>query len=121
VNIPWPRRGANPFRAAARTRHLSQRDYWKDTSEGLFFVRHAIVCNMGDLKPLKIGPFLASVAANPGQGEVLELMIHEQYFYPGYQAFLPDYADRCEAAVRWVTENGYRPVYWSDGFLGAPV
>lgn len=106
---------------AEQTAHLARRDYWKDTREGLIFVRHAAVCNAGDLTPERIGPHLAAIAANPGQGEVLELMIHEQYFHRDFRAYEPDYAARCEAAVRWVTENGYRPVYWSDGFVGAPV
>lgn len=105
---------------APLTEHLSRRDYWKDTKEGTIFVRHAIVCNNMELTPDRIGPHLAKVASNPGQGEALELMIHEQYFYPDYPVFHPDYAERCEAAVKWVTGNGYRPVFWSDGFVGVP-
>jgi len=100
--------------------HVSQRDYWKDTKEDLIFVRHAMVCNMGDCRPENIGPKLAEGAANPYQGEVLELMIHEQYFYPDYVAYIPEYAARCETAARWVTESGYQPVFYSDGFIGAP-
>ncbi|MEW6358059.1 MAG: hypothetical protein AB1696_17120 [Planctomycetota bacterium] len=105
---------------AAHTEHLSQRDYWKDTKEDLIFIRHAIVCNFRDLGPNKIPAHLQAVAANPYQGEVMELMIHEQCFYPNYQAYVPDYADRCEAAVRWCTENDYKPVFYSDGFIGNP-
>ncbi|NOZ24357.1 MAG: hypothetical protein GXP25_25040 [Planctomycetes bacterium] len=102
------------------TEHLSQRDYWKDTKEDIIFVRHAIVCNNGAFPPEKIPAHLGEVAANPYQGEVLELMIHEQYFYPDYQAYLPDYAERCETAVRWCAEHDYEPVFYSDGFIGNP-
>jgi hypothetical protein len=45
-------------------------------------------------------------------------MIHEQYFYPHYCAYIPEYAERCETAIRWVTERGYTPVFYGDGFLG---
>lgn len=102
------------------TEYISQRDYWKDTKEGTIFIRHAIVCNSGNLKPAAIPPHLEAIAANPHQGEVLELMIHEQYFYPDYRVYEPDYAERCEAAIRWVTERDYRPVFYSQGFIGAP-
>ena len=68
----------------------------------------------------RIEPDLEAVAANPQQRDVMEIMIHEQYFYPDYSAYLPDYAERCETAVRWLTEHDYKPVFWSDGFLGVP-
>jgi hypothetical protein len=45
-------------------------------------------------------------------------MIHEQYFYPDYVAYEPDYRDRVERAIRWVTKRGYKPVFFGDGFLG---
>lgn len=100
------------------TEYIAERDYWKDMEEGLIFVRHAMVIN--SFKLPDVVPVLEATAAKPHQGEVLELMIHEQYFYPHYVAYIPDYAERCETAVRWVTDNGYRPVFYSDGFIGAP-
>jgi hypothetical protein len=101
---------------AEHTEYLAGRDYWKDLDQDLIFIRHDIVVN--GVKLADIGPHLEKVAANPHQQEVMELMIHEQYFYPHYVAFIPEYAERCEAAVRWVTENGYKPVFYSDGFIG---
>jgi len=104
----------------AHAEHLSQRDCWKDTKEDLIFIRHAMVCNMRYAQPPDIGPYLEELVANPYQGEVLELMVHEQYFYPEYQVHLPDYEERCDTAIRWVTENGYEPVFYSEGFIGTP-
>ena len=46
-------------------------------------------------------------------------MIHEQYFYPDYVAYEPDYRDRVERAIQWVTKRGYKPVFFEEGFLGA--
>jgi len=103
---------------AEHTEYLAERDYWKDIAEDLIFIRHAIVVN--SFKLPDIVPVLEETSAKPHQGEVLELMIHEQYFYPHYVAYMPDYAERCETAVRWMTENGYTPVFYSDGFIGAP-
>ena len=98
------------------TQYMAGHDYCKDFSEDLFFIRHDMVINSFALPA--IVPRLEATVADPHQGEILELMIHEQYFYPDYRAHLPDYAERCEAAVRWVTEKGYAPVFYGEGFLG---
>ncbi|HWC00348.1 MAG TPA: SMP-30/gluconolactonase/LRE family protein, partial [Bryobacteraceae bacterium] len=100
----------------AQWRYLGGRDYWKDTREDLWFVRHDIVLNL--FSPAQIIQRLEQIAADPHQAEVIELMIHEQYFYPDYRAYEPDYRERVERAVEWVTRRGYRPVFYGDGFLG---
>jgi hypothetical protein len=100
-----------------RTRYLSGRDYWKDTETGVIFVRHDIVINTIPLE--KIVAHLDSVAADPHQAEVMELMIHEQYFYPYYSAYEPDYRERVERAIAWASGKGFKPVFYGDGFLGA--
>jgi hypothetical protein len=33
----------------------------------------------------------------------------------------PDDFQRLDTALRWVTENGYKPVFYHEGFLGGPV
>ena len=98
--------------------HLMRRDYWKDTREDIIFLRHDIVINTVPLD--RIEQHLERVAADPHQSEVMELMIHEQYFYPDYVAYEPDYKERVEKAIAWVARRGYKPVFYKDGFLGAP-
>lgn len=98
-------------------RHLFGRDYWKDPDTGLLFIRHDMVVNSVDLRD--IVPQLDALAENPHLSEVIELMIHEQYFHPRFCAFLPDARERTEAAVRWITEHGYRWAFYEEGFLGA--
>ncbi len=102
---------------AARTQYLSGRDYWKDMDADIIFIRHDIVLNTVPLE--KIVPHLERIAADPHQSEIMELMIHEQYFYPHYRAYEPDFRQRVERALEWVTKRGYRPVFYSQGFLGA--
>ena len=99
-------------------RHFTGRDYWKDTSLDLLFVRHDIVLNIGPTA--EILPKLDRIAADPHRSEVIELMIHEQYFYPDYHNYLADYRDRVERAIRWATQKGYAPVFYGEGFLGSP-
>lgn len=100
-----------------RVRYLSQRDYWKDTRTDLIFVRHDIVINTLTLE--QIVPHMERLAADPHQSEILELMIHEQYFYPGYRSYQPDYREKVETAIAWVARRGYKPAFFSQGFLGA--
>ncbi len=98
------------------TEYMTCRDYWKDLDEDLIFVRHDMVINGVPLP--QIVPRLEAIAADPHQAEILELMIHEQYFYPHYTAYIPEYAERCETAVRWAVEKGYTPVFYGEGFVG---
>ena len=92
------------------------RDYWKDVREDITFIRHDMVINTVPLDQLESS--LDRIAADPHQSEVMELMIHEQYFYPDYPSYEPDYRQRCERAIQWVVKRGYRPVFYEDGFLG---
>jgi len=101
----------------AQWQYASKMDYWKDTAADLLFVRHDIVINTVPLE--QIVPHLERLASDPHQSEVMELMIHEQYFYPDYRAYEPDYRQRCERAIEWVTRRGYKPVFYEEGFLGA--
>ena len=59
-------------------------------------------------------PRLEEIAADPHQAEILELMIHEQYFHPDYVAYEPDYRQRVERAIEWVSRRGYKPVFYGD-------
>ena len=49
--------------------------------------------------------------------EVIDVFTHEQYFWPFYAGYLPDHAQRLDAALRFVTERGYKPVFYHEGFL----
>jgi hypothetical protein len=92
---------------APQVRYLMGRNYWKDTQEDIIFVRHTIIINTVALD--QIVPFLEQAIADPHQSELLELMIHEQYFYPDYFHYEPDYRQRVERAIEFVTRKGYKP------------
>lgn len=91
---------------APRVKYLMGRDYWKDTREDVIFVRHDIVINTLPLD--RIVPHLEKVAADPHQSELMELMIHEQYFYPDYVNYQPDYSAKVERTIQWATRKGYK-------------
>jgi hypothetical protein len=50
----------------------------------------------------------------------MDLFTHEQYFFPFYRNYIPDHAQRLDTAIRYVTEEGYRPVFFHEGFMGGP-
>ncbi len=73
-----------------------------DEASGLFFK------TLGDIT-LNIYDYdkLDEVFASRLGREYIGICIHEQYFYPDYFAYQPDYADKIEKMCRILTENGY--------------
>jgi hypothetical protein len=96
----------------ALARHIRGRDAWKDFSEGLLFVDCDWVVN--NLQLEEIPARLEERAANPHTGEMMELLIHEQYFREENGFFQPDAQQKVETALRWVAGHGYRPCFWGS-------
>ena len=101
-----------------RSEYLSRHDALADFASGIVFSKVDIVCNNTPLD--RVVPTLEPLAEDPNQAEIMDLFTHEQYFWPFYTRHLPDHAQRLDAAIRWVTERGYKPVLFHEGFLGAP-
>jgi hypothetical protein len=96
--------------------YLSRHNAWKDFQSGIVFSRVSIVCNSVPLP--RIVETLEPLAKDPNTAEIIDLFTHEQYFWPFYRFYLPDHPQRIETAIRWVTEHGYKPVFFHEGFLG---
>jgi len=102
-----------------RSKYLSCHDALMDFDSGIVFSRVDIVCNNTPVD--QIVPTLEPLAKDPNQAEVMDLFTHEQYFWPFYSNYVPDHFERLEAAIRWVTEHGYKPVFFHEGLLGGPA
>jgi hypothetical protein len=102
----------------ARSEYLWNHDCLKDFDSGLVFSRVDIVCNNTSIE--RIAPTLEPLAADPNHREIMDLFTHEQYFWGFYSNYVPDHPQRLDAAIRWVTDHGYEPVFFHEGFLGAP-
>ncbi|MCL4203878.1 MAG: hypothetical protein KJ000_15355 [Pirellulaceae bacterium] len=96
--------------------YLSRHDAWKDFDSGIVFSRVDIVGNSVPLD--RIVSTLEPQIKDPDTAEILDLFTHEQYFWPFYRNYLPDHPQRLDAAIRWVTDHGYKPVFFHEGFLG---
>jgi hypothetical protein len=102
-----------------RSEYLSRHDPWKDFESGIVFSRVDLVCNSVPLE--RIAATLEPLARNPDTAEIMDLFTHEQYFWPFYRNYIPDHPQRLDAAIRWVTEHGYKPVLFHEGLLGGRV
>jgi hypothetical protein len=102
-----------------RSEYLSRHDAWKDFESGIVFSRVDLVCNSVPLE--RIAATLEPLAGNPDTAEIMDLFTHEQYFWPFYRNYIPDHPQRLDAAIRWVTEHGYKPVLFHEGLLGGRV
>lgn len=96
--------------------YLTRNGLLKDFASGIVFSKYALVCNSTPVE--QVAPILEPLAQNPWRAEIMDLFTHEQYFWPFYRAYLPDHAERLDVAIRWVTEHGYEPVFFHEGFLG---
>jgi len=99
-----------------RSDYLSRHDALMDFDSGIVFSRVDIICNNTPIE--RIVPTLEPLAADPNRAEIMDLFTHEQYFWPFYSNYVPDHGQRLETAIRWVTEHGYKPVFFHEGFLG---
>ena len=100
-----------------RSEYLSRHDALKDFESGIVFSRVDLVCNNTPVD--RVVPALEPLAADPATAEIMDIFTHEQYFWPFYGNWRPDHAERCEAAIRFCTDRGYRPVFLHEGLLGA--
>ncbi len=104
---------------AVRSEYISKQYALKDFESGIVFSKVHLVCNTTPLE--KIVPSLEPLIYHPQGAEVLDLMTHEQYFWPFYKNYLPDHFERLNKTIGWATDHGYKPVFWNDGLLGNPV
>ncbi len=112
--VKWSRWDVNYNMDDFRSEWLSKNDLLKDYASGIIFSKVDMVINNTHLD--QIVPKLEKVTADPRQGEVVDLLTHEQYFWPLYKNYLPDHPQRMDRAIAYLTGLGYRPVFLQDEF-----
>jgi hypothetical protein len=93
-------------------RHIKKRFVWKDDREDMVFVRSSIVIDKTALADIR--PHLDGHRAGGGLPPYVELLVHEQYYYPFYFNYQPDFMDRIRTSVRWAVDNGYQPKFLEE-------
>ena len=95
-------------------KRVGERDFWYDRHSDMLFARIDLVLN---IKPNADNlAELPQIMARPGRGGFVSIMIHEQYFYPDYRNYRPDFADRVLDACRCLHEQGYRGMHLGELF-----
>ena len=95
------RLGHEPFEAVRKY------SFWRDRESGMIFFPCDVVLNT--LRPDEIPAELDRFAARwPGRNFV-DILIHEQYFYPDYVNYEPDYEQRLRAGIEWCLAHDYAP------------
>lgn len=84
----------------------------RDAETDMIYGELAIVLNK--FLPEEVPAELERVAASHPRHRFMELMIHEQYFYPGYARYMADFEDRIVAGIEWCRARGMQPVFTSE-------
>jgi hypothetical protein len=99
--------------------YVNTRDSYYDAEMDLIFITEDATVN--NIAVPDIEAWLDNQASSPHTSELIELLIHEQYFREELPWYQPDIQDKVIESLRWVTNHGYAPVFWGDAFLGNPT
>ena len=80
-----------------------------DRREDVTFSKIDTVLNSGDCRG-NVERLEQKYAEHPEKG-FWEFLIHEEYFYPFYQNYLPDFRERVLAAVAWAEQKKLTPTF----------
>ncbi len=96
--------------------HMLDRRCYYDPDHDLFLSRTFFCFNIDT--PAEIEVKIRKEDQDANGTDMLEIIGHEQYAYPSYFNFLPDYFERIETGIRVADELGYKPVFFNDGIFG---
>ena len=99
-------------------RYMLDRRCFYDPDHDLFLSRTFFCFNIDKPSEIELKIRHEDSTAIATGTEVLEAVGHEQYAYPYYRNYLPDYFERLETCCRVPTELGYRPVFFQEGIFG---
>ena len=101
--------------------HMLAKRCFYDPDHDLFLSRSFFCFNIDTPAEIEAKIRQEDAAAAATGCEMIESVGHEQYAYPHYMNYLPDYFERLETACRVPAELGYRPVFFQDGIFGNPA
>ncbi len=103
---------------AERCAYLETHDALMDFRSGICLSRTDIIFNNTPVE--QVIPTLAPQLENNDTAEYIDLLTHEQYFWPFYFNFRPDHYERIATGLKFLNDHGYKPVWQHEGFRGAP-
>ncbi|TLU98939.1 hypothetical protein [Dyadobacter luticola] len=118
-NVDDDQYSASYYLTVEQRRNLKKRFVWRDTDQDITFIRASIVIDKTDLN--HIAAHLSSHKKAGTKPPFLDLLVHEQYFYPFYENYEPDYRERILTAVKWADDNGYHPAFLTESISNEPA
>lgn len=100
------------------TAYIRENQGWMDFESGIIFYNGALPSTCEWVPVEQTIPLMHQKLDNPRLNSLINIAGHEQYWWPFYKNFKDDIFDRWDAALRYVTERGYRPIWIEDGFFG---
>ena len=94
------------------TDYLSTRDFWYDTELDILYCKIDRVLNLHTADECK--ELLAQMNIAKTRSGFIELMMHEEYFYPDCTLYEEDFEDRVLEPCRFVYEKGYKGIFLDD-------
>lgn len=76
--------------------------------DGMAFAGMDVILNSHD------GDGIIAVLSERCERECVKVMIHEQYFYPDYPAYQPDFEEKLERTFVFLRDNGYISAFLED-------
>lgn len=94
-------------------RHMKKRFIWKDEKEGIIFIRSSVVIDKTEKEDIipNMEKYRETRGALP---PYVDFLVHEQYFYPDYFNYQPDYFEKLETAIKWAKDNNYEPRFLEE-------
>ena len=100
------------YLSVEQRRNMKKRFIWKDEQEDIIFIRSSVVVDRKAKDELV--PFLNAYREQGGLPPYVDFLVHEQYYYPDYVAYQPDYFEKLETVAKWATEQGYSPAFLDE-------
>lgn len=99
-----------------KRRHMNKRFVWRDNKEGISFIKSSIIIDTVKLGNIPV--VLDSYEKASHKPPYVDLLVHEQYFYPFYSSYQADYRQKVTKAVEWAVEKGYSPAFLDECLFG---
>jgi len=86
--------------------------FYKDPETDMIFACCDVVLNT--FKVGEIAPEMDRYEREYPGRDFVDILIHEQYFYPDFRLYLPEYGKLIEEGVEWCISRNYEPAFITD-------
>ncbi|MHA1680431.1 MAG: hypothetical protein ACTSUE_05445 [Promethearchaeota archaeon] len=118
IGLFIPEDGSGSYHLSpAQIERINKEVVLKDELSGMTFVECLIVVNL--YAPEEIVPKIVDRLSSRENKDIVEFLIHEQYFLkdsPYYEIdyYQEDVKEKVKNSLQWASDNGYRSIFWDE-------